>query len=115
MIPGHRGDSSEARLMRYAHLKIGTRLTLAFSILLLITAGIAGMGVWRLESLKEANQAIATVHTQRSLLTQRWASWIEANWVRTSAVMRSSDPVFLATLRKDMAAASDSVSAAQKQ
>ncbi|MEG3061391.1 MAG: methyl-accepting chemotaxis protein, partial [Comamonas sp.] len=101
--------------MRYAHLKIGTRLTLAFSILLLITAGIAGMGVWRLESLKEANQAIATVHTQRSLLTQRWASWIEANWVRTSAVMRSSDPVFLATLRKDMAAASDSVSAAQKQ
>ena len=101
--------------MRYAHLKIGTRLTLAFSILLLITAAIAGMGVWRLESLKEANQAIATVHTQRSLLTQRWASLIEANWVRTSAVMRSSDPVFLATLRKDMTTASDSVSAAQKQ
>ena len=29
--------------MRYAHLKIGTRLTLAFSILVLITAAIAGI------------------------------------------------------------------------
>ena len=101
--------------MRYAHLKIGTRLTLAFSVLLLITAAIAGMGVWRLEALKEANQAIATVEMQRSLLAQRWASFIEANWVRTSALMRSSDPVYLAALRKDMAAATESVSQAQKQ
>jgi len=101
--------------MRYAHLKIGTRLTLAFSVLLLITAGIAGMGVWRLEALKDANQAIATVQTQRSLLTQRWASLIEVNWVRTSAVMRSSDPAYLATLRKDMAAASETVSESQKK
>ena len=101
--------------MRYAHLKIGTRLTLAFSVLLLITAAIAGMGVWRLEALKEANQAIATVEMQRSLLSQRWASFIEANWVRTSALMRSSDPVYLAALRKDMAAATESVSQAQKQ
>ena len=101
--------------MRYAHLKIGTRLTLAFSVLLLITAAIAGMGVWRLEALKDANQAIATVEMQRSLLAQRWASFIEANWVRTSALMRSSDPVYLAALRKDMAAATESVSQAQKQ
>ena len=101
--------------MRYAHLKIGTRLTLAFSVLLLITAGIAGMAVWRLEALKEANQAIATVQMQRALLTQRWASAIEANWVRTSALMRSSEPAYLTTLRNDMATASESVNQAQKQ
>ncbi|WP_159913850.1 methyl-accepting chemotaxis protein [Pantoea sp. 18069] len=101
--------------MRYAHLKIGTRLTLAFSVLLLITAAIAGMGVWRLEALKEANQAIATVQMQRSMLTQRWASLIEINWVRTSTLLRIGDPAYVATLRKDMAAASESVNQAQQQ
>jgi len=101
--------------MRYAHLKIGTRLTLAFSVLLLITAALAGLGVWRLEALKSANQAIATVEMQRSLLSQRWASYIEINWVRTSALMRSSDPAYLADLRKDMAGATDSVNQILKQ
>ncbi|MCT9809089.1 methyl-accepting chemotaxis protein [Acidovorax sp. Be4] len=101
--------------MRFAHLKIGTRLTLAFSVILLITAAIAGMGVWRLEALKEANQTIATVGMQRSLLAQRWASAVEINWVRTSAVMRSSDPVYLAALKKNMATASEFVNQAQQQ
>jgi len=101
--------------MRYAHLKIGTRLTLAFSVLLLITAAIAGMGVWRLEALKEANQAIATVETQRSLLSQRWASAIDINWVRTASTMQSRDPLYQAALRKDMAASTELVNKTLQQ
>ena len=40
------------------HLKIGTRLGLAFGLLLLITALIATVGVWRLSTLKEATVRI---------------------------------------------------------
>ncbi|MCD2513864.1 methyl-accepting chemotaxis protein [Comamonas endophytica] len=101
--------------MRYAHLKIGTRLTLAFSLLLLITAVLAGLGAWRLEVLKDANQAIATVEMQRSLLSQRWASSIDINWVRTSSLMQSRDPLYQAALRKDMAASTEFVNKTLKQ
>ena len=96
------------------NLKIGTRLNLAFGAVLVITVLVAVLGISRLDGLMEVNKAIATVEMQRSLLAQRWASQININWVRTSAVLRSTDPAYTEALLKDMATTSKAVSDDQK-
>ena len=97
------------------NLKIGTRLSLAFGLVLLITALIAVLGVWRLGTLKVANKEIATTELQRSLLSQRWASQISINWVRASAALKTNDVAYIEALQKDMAATSKAISEDQKQ
>jgi len=101
--------------MKTSNLQIGTRLSLAFAAVLLITAAIATIGVWRIGSLKDTSHEIATVELQRSLLAQRWASQIAINWVRASAALKTSDVVYIDALQKDMAATSKAISDDQKQ
>lgn len=96
------------------NLKIGTRLGLAFGLLLLITALIAIVGILRLGSLKTASKEIATVELQRSLLAQRWSSQININWVRASAALKTNDQAYIEVLQKDMAATSKAISGDQK-
>lgn len=97
------------------NLKIGTRLSLAFGLMLLITVLIAVIGVWRLGTLKTSNHEIATTELQRSLLSQRWASQININWVRASAALKTNDAPYIEALLKDMAATSKAISEDQKQ
>ena len=73
------------------NLKTTTRLNLAFGLVLLITALIAALGIWRLGTLKEANQHIATVVLERNSLAQRWTADVNLNWVRASAALKTSD------------------------
>ncbi len=96
-------------------MRIGTRLTLAFVVVLVITTTVSVLGVWRLGTLSAASQNIATVELQRSLLAQRWASQIGINWVRASAALKTSDTTYIEALQKDMAATSKSISEDQKQ
>jgi len=99
----------------FQSLRIGARLGLAFGTVLLITALIAMLGVWRMNTLKMANQEIATVELQRSLLAQRWAWQININWVRASAALKTNDAAYIETLQKDMGATSKAISDDQKQ
>ena len=46
--------------MNIRHLKIGTRLNLAFGLMMFVTVMVAALGIWRLGTLKAANQDIAT-------------------------------------------------------
>ncbi len=101
--------------MKTSNLQIGTRLSLAFAAVLLITAAIAAIGVWRIGSLKDTSHEIGTVELQRSLLAQRWASQIAINWVRASAALKTSDVAYIDALQKDMAATSKAISDDQKQ
>lgn len=52
--------------------KIGTRLGMAFGLVLLITAVIAAVGFWCLSMLKEATVRIATVEIERNQLAMEW-------------------------------------------
>ena len=101
--------------MKTSNLSIGIRLSLAFATVLLITAAIAAIGVWRLATLKDTSHEIATVELQRSLLAQRWASQININWVRASAALKTTDSAYIDALQKDMAATSKAISEDQKQ
>ncbi len=60
--------------------KIGTRLGMAFGLVLLITAVIAAVGFWRLSMLKEATVRISTVEIERNQLAMEWKAGIDLNW-----------------------------------
>ena len=67
--------------------KIGTRLGMAFGLVLLITAVIAAVGFWRLSMLKETTVRIATVEIERNQLAMEWKAGIDLNWARASAAL----------------------------
>jgi methyl-accepting chemotaxis protein len=96
-------------------LKIGTRLGLAFCAMLLITALIAVVAVWRLGTLADTSQSIATINLDRSMLAQRWTAYINLNWVRASAALKTSDPGYIDTLQKDMSATTKVTSDTQQK
>ena len=97
------------------NLKIGARLSLAFGLVLLITAAIAATGVWRLAALKDASMRIANVEMQRNALAQEWKAAIDLNWVRASASLKATDAGYIESLSADMAATSQRASEAQKK
>ncbi|MCV2354305.1 methyl-accepting chemotaxis protein [Paucibacter sp. B2R-40] len=98
-----------------SNIKIGTRLGLAFGVVLLITALIAGIGAWRLGTLKAAANDLATVEMERSSLAARWSANINLNWVRTSAALFASDAAYVKALQADMEATSKLIGETQKQ
>ena len=81
------------------NLKVGTRLALAFGVVLLITAAIAAIGVWRLGTLNETTQHIATKEMLRSSLAQQFRTNININLVRAEAALESTDPAFLESIK----------------
>lgn len=97
------------------HLKIGTRLGLAFGLILLITALIATVGVWRLSTLKEATVRISSVEIERNELAMDWKAAIDLNWVRASAALKTSDAGYIASLGAEMAATTKEVTEGQKK
>jgi methyl-accepting chemotaxis protein len=94
------------------NLKIGARLGLAFGLVLLITAAIAALGVWRLAVLKDASVQIANIEMERNALAQEWKAAIDLNWVRASASLKATDDGYVQSLSADMAATSQRASAA---
>ena len=99
----------------FQNLKIGARLGLAFGLVLLITALISAMAIWRLNTLKVASEELATIELERNSLAQSWTANINLNWVRTSAALHAADVAEVTTLQKDMSETSKSISEAQKR
>jgi len=97
------------------NVKIGTRLGIAFSIVLLITAAIAALGVTQLALLKEANEKIAGVYLDRNIYAEQWREAITLNWVRASASLKASDAGYIAALGAEMTATSQHASDMQKK
>ncbi|HRM65224.1 MAG TPA: methyl-accepting chemotaxis protein, partial [Acidovorax temperans] len=95
--------------------KIGTRLGMAFGLVLLITAVIAAVGFWRLSMLKEATVRIATVEIERNQLAMEWKAGIDLNWTRASAALKATDETYIAALGADMSATTKEVSEKQKK
>lgn len=91
------------------NLRIGARLGLAFGLVLLITALIGMVGVWRLGSLKNASVELATGDLQRNALSQKWAAAIEMNWIRTNALVNAIDGDYIDELHAGIAESAKSI------
>ena len=97
------------------NLRIGMRLGLAFGVVLLITALMAIMGMWRLGALKSQAQELAFVDVERSSVAQKWVENTRINWVRTAAALHAGNLERVGILQKEMGETSKTISTLQKQ
>ncbi|WP_278249364.1 methyl-accepting chemotaxis protein [Hylemonella gracilis] len=96
-------------------MPIGMRLGLAFALLLLITATVAGVGIWRLNTLKTASEKVSTLEMRRSLLAERWGAQIELNWTRAEAALKTSNGYFRDQLQDAINVTSKAITADQQE
>ncbi|MEY4564330.1 MAG: hypothetical protein RLZZ618_3607 [Pseudomonadota bacterium] len=101
--------------MTPSHFTIGQRLSACFAAILLITALMGGLSVWRLGTLKASAEHLATVEMERHALTHEWVSGIRMNWIRTAAMLSSSDAAFIASTQREMDASSAGIGQLQKR
>ncbi len=99
----------------WSRLRIGWRLGLAFTLLLLITATVAAVGIWRLNTLKNASEKVSTLEMRRSLLAQRWGTEIELTWTRTESALKTNNAYFRDQLQGDINAMNKSIDANLKE
>jgi methyl-accepting chemotaxis protein len=74
------------------NMKIGKRIALVMSTVLLILVVMVGVGYWRLQELATTTQTMGTVDSEKMRLAQEWRLDTELNWVRTQAILRDANP-----------------------
>ncbi|MFC6281989.1 methyl-accepting chemotaxis protein, partial [Polaromonas aquatica] len=92
--------------MKINNLKIGTRLGMAFALILALMAVISAVGLTRLQDVGHAVQLMQRMAYAESL-SQQWLGGISSNAVRTIALVKSTtgddEAYFLAELDKQSA------------
>ncbi len=96
-------------------ISIGQRLTLAFTALILLTAAILGIGIWRLQAVAHATDAMMAQPLTKERLVSDWYRTIHTSVRRTTAVAKSTDPALATFFAAENTEASSMSSAQQKQ
>lgn len=78
--------------MQIHHLSIGSRLALAFSAVIFLTAAILGIGIWQLQAIASETNAMMERPLTKERLVSDWYRTIHTSVRRTTAVAKSSDP-----------------------
>ena len=78
--------------MRITDLKIGTRLTVGFATMLLITSAITGIAIWRLSRVADLTRQTLQVPLEKERLASDWYRLIALGARRSIAIAKSSDP-----------------------
>jgi len=100
--------------MKIRNLKIGARLGIAFTLLLVLMAFMTVMGVWRLQDVAQATTQMEEA-TSKERMVHDWIRGISTNSVRTFSRLRTSNPEDEKILAAEMAAVSSDVSRIQKE
>jgi methyl-accepting chemotaxis protein len=77
--------------MKFADLKIGVRLGLGFSVLLLLLAAVAGIGMWSMQTLGMSNRAMVEDDMVTARIVTEWAGLSEITGVRSVAALEAGD------------------------
>ena len=101
--------------MKLSHTSIGMRLGLSFGVILIITALIAVTGIWRIASLHDASERVATQEIEQQTMVEDWASDIRLNWVRTEAFLKAIDLSYMEKLTADTQATATGMDAKVKR
>ena len=94
---------------------IRTRLFLGFGSLVLAIAAVAGASIYHLSALKSYSQNLVATQMKQESVAHDWAWQINLNWVRALSAFKTHDADYIATLQKDMAATSRTISENQKE
>ena len=101
--------------MKLSNLSVGMRLGSSFGVILVITALIAATGMWRIASLQDASERVATQEIEQQTLVEDWASDIRLNWVRTEAFLKAIDLGYMEKLTADTQATAAGMDAKVKR
>ncbi|QAA93396.1 methyl-accepting chemotaxis protein [Pollutimonas thiosulfatoxidans] len=88
------------------NLKIGTRLAVGFTFMLLLVAILAGIGLWRMQASDAMTDEILEIRLKNERLITEWRTQISLNAVRTVAVARTTNPGAIRYFEEQMAEAS---------
>ncbi len=78
--------------MKFADLKIGARLALGFASVLLLLSLVAGIGIWRLQSVGTMTEHMVTQDMRQSRMINEWVGLSEITVVRSLAALKAGDP-----------------------
>ncbi|SEK17370.1 methyl-accepting chemotaxis protein [Variovorax sp. OK605] len=101
--------------MSLKDLKIGTRLGLGFTVMLLLMAFIAGTGVLRLTEVGKATDEMVSRALVKERLAAEWLANLRSNTVANYAMVKTTDPQVAAYFSKAQAEGSARISPAQKK
>ncbi|GAB7564564.1 methyl-accepting chemotaxis protein [Methylobacillus methanolivorans] len=88
--------------MKFADLNIGVRLGVGFSVILVLMAIMATVGLTRISAVGATAQKMADEDLVKERLATQWFGNVKENGVRTLAFLKVSDPATLERYRKQM-------------
>jgi methyl-accepting chemotaxis protein len=101
--------------MTLNNIKVGSRLALAFGLILLIMAGISAIGVWRLQGLADTTHQLGTIDNEKLKMAVQWRQTIDLNWIRTRASIMDADTSRIPMWQADMDKTSEISTASRKR
>jgi len=84
------------------NLKIGTRLSIGFAALIVLSLLAGGLGVERIVAVRTIADRLGTEDAELLVDSQGWLRAIEANTARTWVVFFASDPAVVAKVKQEM-------------
>ncbi|MET3133969.1 methyl-accepting chemotaxis protein [Oxalobacteraceae bacterium GrIS 1.11] len=100
--------------MKTTKLKIGTRLSLCFTIILVLSLMTAGFSLWRLQDVAARTRIMMAEPLAKERMITDWYRYLYTAIRRTSAIAKSSDPALVQFFAEENASSSRNSSALQK-
>jgi methyl-accepting chemotaxis protein len=100
--------------MKITNLKISTRLSLGFALLLTLMVVMTVVGILRLQQVGTSTQVMADTMLPKERLAQEWLSAVDVNGARTLASVKTTSAEDQAFFQKQMEATSTRASELQK-
>ncbi len=99
----------------FRNIRIGKRIALVMSTVLVILVVMVGVGYWRLQELAATTQIMGTTDSEKMRLAQEWRLDTELNWVRTEAILRDSNAEAIKVWKPEMDKTSERVDTVRKR
>jgi methyl-accepting chemotaxis protein len=97
------------------NIKLGTRLSAGFALILFLALAITALSLWRLESTAAVTRAMMSEPLAKERLIADWYRNVHAGVRRTGAIAKSSDPSLTEFFAQDTAASTKANTEYQKQ
>ncbi len=101
--------------MSITHIKIGTRLTIGFSILLIFVGAIAGIAYWRLQGINTTVTEMIDQVLVKERLVSEWQENTNLNGTRALAIAQTDDATKLEKMQSKIKETSAKISGIQKE
>jgi methyl-accepting chemotaxis protein len=101
--------------MNSSRMTVATRLALAFSTILLLLLGVAGVGIWSLQGVDQIAGKMISTTMHKAELVQEWHAATHLNGARLISVLNGNDPAVQKKTESDIKATTARISVIQKQ